>query len=283
MEVVPPDGHLNEQSLPGFLNAQPSTGTLTASTIVLRNVDTNNVAIGNTVYIRDQYGSEYDKFPNKVDNFGNEIKDASGNSIPNPDYLKWYAATGTVVTNVDYNAITFNQALTHGGGDPTNPNYFTLYFCGKSYYSVITSTVATPPYEPNKNILVPPSDRDKYQGPITDQVDQHILSIIHLQSVVNKVIDNQSVTATVGNTSTQSIQLLVKGGSSATPFINERFGYITGIIGAVDINAAKAVVPPIAIKKEGTVVLGAGSAITLIEENLNLLNKRVGGYLNKKK
>jgi len=280
MEVIPPDGHLNEQSLPGFLNAQPSTGTLTTSTIVLRNVDTNNVAVGNTVYIRDQYGSEYDKFPNKVDNFGNEIKDASGNSIPNPDYLKWYAATGTVVTNVDYNAITFNQALTHGGGDPTNPNYFTLYFCGKSYYSVITSTVATPPYEPNKNILVPPSDRDKYQGPITDQVDQHILSIIHLQSVVNKVIDNQSVTATVGNTSTQSIQLLVKGGSSATPFINERFGYITGIIGAVDLNAAKAVVPPIAIKKEGTVVLGAGSAITLIEENLNFLAEEVTAFVH---
>jgi hypothetical protein len=279
MEVVPPDGHLNEQSLPGFLNAQPSTGTLTTSTIVLRNIDTTNVAVGNTVYIRDQYGSEYDKFPNRVDTFGNEIRDSSGNLIPNPDYLKWYAATGTVVTKVDYNAITLNQALTHGGSDPINPDYFTLYFCGKSYYSVITSTVANAPYEPGNNILVPPSDRNKYQGPITNQVDEHIASIIYLNNLTNRVISNTTGT-TYMTTSSQVVLPSVKGGSDATPFINERFGYITGIIGAVDLNAAKAVVPPAAIKKEGTVVLGAGSAITLIEANLNFLADEVTAYVH---
>ena len=256
MEVEPPDGHLNEQSFPGFLNSQPSTGTLTTSTIVLKDIDTTDIAVGNTVYIRDQFGRQYD------------------------DNGVWYAATGTVVTNINYNAITLNLALTSGGGDPTNPNYFTLYFCGKSYYTVLSSTVATNPYELNQNILVPPSDPNLYQGPTSNQINAHIDSIDRLNSVVNLIINNQTVTRTTGNTATQIILSAVTGGVNAVPFIDEQFANITGIIGAANITAAKSVVPATTVKKKGTVVPGAGSAITLIKENLNFLAEEVKAWVH---
>jgi hypothetical protein len=257
MEVEPPAGHINEQGFPGFLNSQPSTSTLTTSTIILKNVDTTDVAIGNTVYIRDQYGRQYD------------------------DKGAWYAATGTVVTNIEYNAITFNQALTSGGGDLTNPSYFTLYFCGKSYYSVLSSTVATNPYKLDTNILVPLNPPDSmYQSAASNQTSTHIASLIHLNSVVNQIIDNQSVSPTIGNTATQVILSSVTGGANATPFIDQRFSNITGIIGASSVAAAKSVVPASAVKKTGTVVKGAGSAITLIEENLNFLAEEVTAYVH---
>jgi hypothetical protein len=260
MEVEPPAGHINEQSFPGFLNAQPSTGTLTTSTIILRNVDTTDIAVGNDVYIRDQFGRQYD------------------------DNGVWYASTGTVVTDINYNAITFNKALyqasTGTAGDPTNPTYFTLYFCGKSYYTVLSSTVATNPYELNNNILVPPSDPDLYQGPTSNQVSAHIASMVYLNTLTNKVISNTVVSPTYMTTSSQVVLPLVTGGGSATAFINTRFANITNIIGAANITAAKAVVPANSVTKTGTITSGAGSAITLIEENLDFLADEVTAYVH---
>ena len=255
MEVEPPDGHLNEQSFPGFLNAQPSTGTLTTSTIILTNIDTTDVAIGNTVYIRDQFGREYD------------------------DAGAWYASTGTLVTDIGYNSITLNQALTSGGGDPTNPNYFTLYFCGNSYYTVLSSTVANSPYAPDTNLLAANTD-PMYQGPTTSQITEHVNSIQHLSTVVNDIIANTTITPTVGNTATQVLLPLVTGGEGAQAFIDLRFGIITDIIDAVDINAAKSVVPSRAVTKTGTIVPGAGSAVTLINANKDFLADEVTAYVH---
>jgi hypothetical protein len=259
MEVKPPDGHLNEQSFPGFLNAQPSTGTLTTSTITLRDIDTTDIAVGNDIYIRDQFGRQYD------------------------DNGVWYASTGTVVTDINYNAITFNKALyqasTGTAGDPTNPNYFTLYFCGNSYYTVLSSTVATNPYELNNNILVPPSDPNLYQGPVHNQVNSHIASMVYLNTLTNRVISN-TTGSTYMTTSSQVVLPLVTGGGSATAFINTRFANVTNIIGAANITAAKAVVPANSVTKTGTITSGAGSAITLIEENLNFLADEVTAYVH---
>ena len=163
MEVEPPSTYLNEQGFSGFLNSQPSTGTLTTGTIVLENIDTTDIAIGNSLYIRDQYGNQ------------------------------GFVATGTVVTDIGYNSITLNKALISGGGDPTNPNYFNLYFCGNSYYTVLSSTVADQPYAPNQSILAANPDPDLYQGPTYSQTSSHITALQHLNSVVNQIIDNQTV------------------------------------------------------------------------------------------
>ena len=253
MEVEPPEGHLNEQTFPGFLNAQPSTSTLTTSTIVLTNIDTTDVAIGNTVYIRDQYGRQFD------------------------DDGKWYASTGTVVTDIGYNAITLNQALTSGGGDPTNPNYFTIYFCGNSYYTVLSSTVADSPYAPNTNILEANSN-PMYQGPATNQVQAHKDSLDFLNGVVLDVVANNPVTA-LNTTTSQVVLPLVTGGGGADAFINQRFDIITSILTATNIVLANAVVPSRAVTKTGTIVDGAGSAVTLINANLDFLAAEVAAYV----
>jgi hypothetical protein len=255
MEVEPPEGHVNEQNFSGFLNAQPSTSTLTTGTINLTSLSTNDVFIGNTVYVRDQFGRQWD------------------------DNGVWYAATGTVVTDVNFDSISLNQALTSGGGDPTNPTYFTLYFCGNSYYTVQTSTVADQPYAPNANILSANSD-PRYQGPTTSQISAHISSIAHMQSVVDKVIQNQVVGVTVGNTATQVINNSVGGGVNAKPFIDLRFGYITDIVGAANITAANAVVPQSQITTSGTVPNGAGSAVILIESNIDFIAQEVAAYVD---
>ena len=292
MEVEPPDGHLNEQSFPGFLNAQPSTGTLTTSTIVLTNIDTTDVAIGNTVYIRDQFGYEYDHFPYLHDVSGNPVDELGQpttiESAPeNPDYLRRYAATGTVVTDLGYNAITLNQALTHGGGDPTNPNYFTLYFCGNSYYTVLSSTVADSPYRPDTNILSANTGpgSEMYQGPTEDQVDAHVSSLGYLNDLVNNIISNTLVpSGDLYSTATQVILPLVTGGDGATAFIDLRFNIIRDIINPTrqglpfTIESAKSIVPTRAITKTGTIVPGAGSAVTLINANKDFLAEEITAF-----
>lgn len=254
MEVVPPEGHLNEQNFPGFLNVFPSTSTLTTGTINLTNINTTDVYIGNTLRIRDQFGREYD------------------------DNGVWYAATGTVVTDVNYNSISLNQALTSGGGDVTNPTFFTLYFCGNSYYTVQTSQIAEGPYAPNTNILSANAD-PFFEGPATSQVAAHVTTLNYLKSVVDDVIGNIAVTPTAGNTATQVINFTVAGGSNSQAFIDLRFTQMINIINAPNIAVAKTIVPQNAITTSGTIPEGAGSAVTLIENNINFISKEVAAYV----
>lgn len=268
MEIVPPqmvynagtqtmEPQKNEQGFPGFLNAQPSTGTLTTGTIELKNISTTDVYVGNTVYIRDQYGRQYD------------------------DNGVWYAQTGTVVTTVDYNSITLNHALTSGGGDPINPDYFTIYFCGNSYYTVQTSSPVPEsnfPYLPGANILSSNTD-PFYQGPAVSQIDAHKAAINYLKTCVASVIANQPIAGQL-SAATQIIIPTVTNGGQSQPFIDLRFGYMVDIIGVADIVAAESVVPSRLITSSGTVPNGAGSAITLIKANTDFLATEVVAYVN---
>jgi hypothetical protein len=289
MEVIPPEDHINEQTFSGFLNAQPSTGTLVTGSIVLENISNADIAIGNTLHIRDQYGFEFDNFEYRVDNFGNFI-DIDGNvladqsnanvqinGVINPNFGKWYASTGTVVTDLGYNSITLNKALTLGGGDPTNPNFFTLYFCGNSYYTVLTSDIAIPPYRVDHNILEANTDPN-FQGPLTDQISAHVSSINYLGSLVDSVINNIQVAVSPGNNLIQYTNGAVTGGSGAQAFIDLRFGYITDIIGATTATY-NTIVPQSAITRTGTIPAGAGSAIDLISHNLDFLAAEVYAHL----
>jgi hypothetical protein len=257
MEIEPPVSHVNEQGFPGFLNAQPSTGTLTTSTIVLQNIDTTGVAVGNTLYIRDQFGRQYD------------------------DKGVWYAATGTVVTDVNYNAISLNLALTSGGGDPTNPNYFNLYFCGNSYYTVLSSTISTNPKVENKNILSDEGLGISSTSPPNKQITNHSLTLDRLKFLINDYIIRNNVVSG-GNKFSSSTQIrnsLITGGNLAADFITDRFNDIKRIFIANDITAAKAVVPPAQIKKKGTITAGAGSAITLIQDNIEFIAQEISAWI----
>jgi len=257
MEIIPPKGTINEQNFPGFLNATPSTSTLTTGTINLTSISTLDVYIGNTVHVRDQFGRQFD------------------------DNGVWYVATGTTVADVNFDTITLSTALTSGGGDPGNPTFFTFYFCGNSYYTVLTSTVANNPYKVDKNILSSNSDPN-FMGPSTSQISAHVDSINHLKEVVDRVIANVTVTPTEGNTSTQVKIRSVVGGSNAQAFVNLRFDQMTAIIGAPNIAAAKAVVPANSVVKTGTIPEGAGSAVTLIQANIDFLADEVNAYVTQR-
>jgi hypothetical protein len=255
MEVEPPVTHINEQGFPGFLNAQPSTSTLTTSTIVLQNIDTTGIAVGNTLYIRDQFGRQYD------------------------DNGVWYAATGTVVTDLNYNAISLNLALPSGGGDPTNPNYFNLYFCGKSYYTVLNSIVSDNPKPDTVNILSAAATGG------VDQVPKHIATLVKLNSLIIDIISNNPVSRF--SSAEQFRNSLITGGSSATGFITDRFTDMKSIIDPRTaspprpntLDGAKAVVPPAQIKKKGTITAGAGSAITLIQDNIEFIAEEIAAWI----
>ena len=257
MEVVPPDDHVNEQGFPGFLNASPTTSTLTTGTITITGVDTDGIAVGNYVYIRDQFGRTT----------STEYSTATG----------WiqYAASGTVVTDIGYKSITLNKALTSGGGDVENPNYFDFYFCGNAYYTVLSSEKSVNPKPSNINILSTEST-----GLAISQIPIHIASLDHLNTITNQVISNSAVTSLQTSTSTtQVINPLVLGGEQAVQFINLRFGEMIDIIDAPNVTAAEATISPALRTKTGPVVQGAGSAITLIEENMNFLADEVVAYV----
>jgi hypothetical protein len=265
MEVEPPDNYfdasgntvpfINEQGFPGFLNATPSKPALNTGTITITDIDTDGVYVGNTVYIRDQ---------------NNSITGPGGNL---------YADTGTVVTDIGYRSITLSNALTDGGSDPTfgeaNTEWFTLYFCGNSYYTVLSSTIADNPTETGTNVLAVST----LTGITVSQVAAHIDSIQHLNVIVDQIIDNQTVSSAAGTTETQVKDLLISGGANATTFIDTRFTEIVNILGAANVTAAEAVVPAKFRSANGTIPTGAGSAVALLEKNRTFIVDEVSNYV----
>lgn len=262
MEVVPPEvvyditGHavpqINDQGFSGFLNASPSMARLTTGTITITDIDTTGIAIGNTLYIRDQ-----------------------NNSFTGTNGLL-YADTGTVVTDLGYKSVTLNKALTSGGFDPdygdANTGWFNLYFCGNAYYTVLSSEIADNPRVTGTNIL-------SISNTTTDQVSMHVASLVYLNTLTTKVINNEEITSSVGNTSTQYINDLITSGSAAGSFISLRFDDMINIISAGDLPSAEGVVPERLRLKTGAVTPGAGDAKALIEANIEFLTEEVNAHL----
>ena len=254
MEIVSPKTYVNKAGFPGFLNAKPNTSTFTTGTITITGISTDGIYVGNTIYIVDGSGSQYD-----------------ANGV-------MYAATGTVVTDVQFNSITLNQQLTSGGGDPANPNYFTLYASGNAYYTVLTSEEANQPYVPGLNVLSGNTDPN-YQGPPTSQIVAHIDALTYMTTIVSNVVSNIAITPTSGNNLTQVIDSKYSQGSSATTFIANEFTTITNIINAADLPSALAVVPQSSIIEQGTPVAGANDAVALIKANIDFITSEIYNYV----
>jgi len=272
MEVVPPDTMVdytglvvpqaNEQGFSGFLNAVPNLGILTTGTITLTGIDTTGIAVGNALYIRDQNGSQ-----------------TGTNGI-------LYAAKDTIVTDVGYQSVTLNKALTSGGFDPTNTtstvnsNYFNLYFCGNAYYTVLSSEIGDNPVPVGTNVI-----RDVITG---DQRPAHISSLQRLNSIVIQAIKNQAITtSTTYVVAKQSFEPLLTDGGFAETFINQRFENLIQIINPTlaspplsdDLTGAESVVKPALRTKTGPAVQGAGSAISLIEQNMEFFAEEIYAYV----
>lgn len=236
MEVEAPLGYINEQGFPGFLTAAPNTGTITTGSITIVGVDTTDIAIGQTIYIRDQFGRTSDE-----------------NGIP-------YVSTGTIVADLNYQTITLNKGLNQGGGDPLNDNYFTIYTCGNAYYTVLSSTVFDDPITPG-------------QSAIPGQEAAEIDALNFISTLTQLVISNTVPGILYQATITQTILAGVLGGSGAAPFIADRISTITNIISS-GTNVA-----PIPVKT-GTIPSGAGSAITLINANVEFIAQETVSYVD---
>ena len=206
MEVIPPSTVLsdttgqgdfaeviytNDQGLPGFLNAIPTKATLTTGTIKITDLDTEGIAIGNTLYIRDQFGS---------------FKDGNGQ----------YYCTGTVVTDIGYRSVTLNIALNSGGGEEGNNNFFNLLFCGNGYYNVLSSRLVDNPVTVGDSML-----------PGAGHTGAELESINELSTLVIKVIGNQTITSS-NTVLTQNKDN--PSGSAAGTFITERFADLVSIL-----------------------------------------------------
>ena len=233
MEVVPPLGHINVQSLPGFLTAAPSIGTLTTGSITISGIDTRDITIGQNLYVRDQYGRQHD------------------------DNGYMYVNDGTVVTDVGYQSITLNQAINQGGGDPLNPNYFTLYICGNAYYTVLSSNIFPNPVPVGQSMI-----------PGIQTIEAQALDFV---SALTQVVVTNAPPFTHYSTYDQTFISGADGSGSAS-FIANEFLIISDIV-VNGVGAAPG------ITKTGAIPAGAGDAISLIEANVEYITQETIAYL----
>ena len=209
MEVIPPEtilidntgsgnfietSYINDQGLPGFLNAAPTLAALTTGSVKIAGIDTTGIAIGNTLYIRDQFGSF-------VDN----------NSV-------LYVAANTVVTDVSYQSITLSAPLSSGGGDLTNSNYFTLLFTGNAYYNVLSSEIASNPITVGSSMLPGGASHNNAE----------ISALTFMTTLMINVIDNVSGATIYNNTVIQNKNNA--SGAAAAAFIADRMNDILTIL-----------------------------------------------------
>jgi hypothetical protein len=259
MEVVPPEGHTNEQQLPFFLNAAPTKAILSTGSIVINDIDTDGIAIGNYLYIRDQED--------------------------NRDYV----ATGTIVTDMGYRSVTLNKPLLKGGQDPNNnefiqnDNWFDLYFCGNAYYSVLSSEISENPQYNRVGQVIPPGVNilsTASTGWPVDQVLPHADTLEYLRVLTNKVIINDTITPSVLNTTTiQTVIPSLTSGGLTQEFIDQRFDEIISILTASTLAEAENIIPERLRTKSGTIPLGASDSINLITENIEFLADEVKAYV----
>ena len=252
MEVEPPlttidyQGNVipytNDQGFPGFLNATPSAASLTTGSIVITDVDTTGIAVGNSLYVRDQYG----------------------NTGTTDIVFKPYVLPGTVVTDVGYRTVTLNQGLGSGGADPTNNaqstngEYFNLYFCGNAYYTVLSSEVNNNFGKPlGTNILSTAS------GLAVNQIPAELNALDFI---------NSTLTGAGGLFETAGVN------AASVAFVDNCIeNIIKPIINAVDVTTAEDLFTP---TKTGTPPAGASLAISVITTNVETIVTDTINHIN---
>jgi hypothetical protein len=247
MEVIPPKkvltdttgggnfvetDYINDQGLPGFLTAIPNKATLTTGTIKISDIDTDGIAIGQTVYVRDQYGS---------------FRDNSGNM---------YISTGTTVTDVGFRSVTLSVALNSGGGEVDNPNFFTILFTGNAYYNVLSSSLVTNPVTVG-NSMLPANINSSAGSHGTAEYD----ALVFMQALTINVIANNSYIA-LNNTVIQN--KTNPSGAAANAFISDRFNDIISIL-----QTGPSAAP--AMRKTGTPPPQATNAILQLKANTDFI------------
>jgi hypothetical protein len=243
MEVEVPETYRNSQGLPGFLSAIVSTGTLTTGSITINGIDTTGIVIGQSLYVRDQYGSYNDLFGNQ------------------------YITTGTTITDVNFKSISLSAPINAGGGDSANPNYFTMYVTGNAYYTIRGSTLAPDPIAPGTKLI---GTSATAQG--NDQTIEEIQAITYLNSLTNSIVANKLVNA-FQTTVTQFTNIALTTGGQSTVRMGQLFTTLENII-----NNGPSAAPTVATT--GIVAPGAGDASSLLQSNKLFLQSEIISYIN---
>ena len=102
----------------------------------------------------------------------------------------------------------------------------------------------------------------------------------YLNTITNLIVSNKLVKRSEFNTSTQYINNSLTDGSGSISFINVEFNNLTNIVGATDLNAGLSVIPSGDISQKGTIPSGAGSAVTLIQNNIEFLSDEIVSWVN---
>jgi hypothetical protein len=243
MEVVPPETYTNAQGLPGFLQAAVNTSTLTTGSVTINGIDTEGIVIGQKIYARDQYGS---------------YTDINGTR---------YIPEDTIITDVNFKAITLSDSISAGGGDPTNVNYFTMYVAGNAYYTVRSSELAPDPITPGTFKL---GSSATAQG--NDQGAEEIQALQYLNTLTTSIVSNALVNA-LQTTATQVTNISLSNGAQATIKIGQLFQSLEDII-SNGLNAVPATT------KEGIVAPGASDAAALLLANKTFVQEEIIEYIN---
>jgi hypothetical protein len=190
------------------------------------------------------------------------------------------------VTDIGYRSVTLSKSLPNRSfvGEPGNDNYFDLYFSGNAYYTVLSSELSSNPTYNRKNQLIPIGANvlsTASTGWAVSQVEPHADTLRYLQTATNAIINNEDIESLglrVSTATTQVIDPLVSGGIQSKSFVDLRFDDIVDILTAPNASAAENVIPPRLRVKTGTVPIGSGSAITLIERNTEFLVDQAATY-----
>ena len=272
MEIIPPLTYVNAQGKSGFLTSTVTFSTITEGDLTISGIDVSNMYIGQQVFVHDQYGSYVDLVSNIS-----------------------YVQPGTIITDIGPQTIYLNKPITKSGGDINNPSFFTLFTCGNSYYTILSSSItANPdtmsngitPIEPGGLIL----PVNQVSG--SDNNNPEVSSLEYLANVLQAVVSNSEFTPNqaisnqvydIGyNDGVGSINLIyngtdglidntisiLKGSSIITPLINNNrtVEYISQQVG-------------ITFKNKGSVTKSMGDAATLILKNLDFCVEEITAYI----
>ena len=137
-----------------------------------------------------------------------------------------------------------------------NANFFTLYTCGKAYYTVLSSTVNDSFGRTIGERVIPGATTG------TTQVTMELAAIELIDTTINGLL----TTALVDD--------------PAKTFVSDKLNLITQIISANTLAEAELIVPPLSRIKKGTPPLGASLAIATIRANIETIVADTIAYID---
>ena len=201
MEVEPPENYINVQNKPGFLTATVTTSEIVEGSLTIDNIEVFNMYIGQTIYIKDQFGSYVDE-----------------------DLGLPYLEEGTTIVDLGPSKIYLSRPVNRGKSVPDNPAFFTIFTCGKAYYTVLTSTPAALPKRSDGRQLI-----DGELVLPANQKEPELLSIIRIRELINSIITNTTIADPKQQIVSQVINLVYNGSNSINR-VNELIDIIYNII-----------------------------------------------------